>query len=153
MRRTFIRIPSRRRQASLDSSERAERHVSADMPGPRVVVGIGLRSTATVHDVLEAIDAVVDERWSIAGLASLQRDTVEQAARFLGVPAWCRSADELAVVPVPTPSDVVADAVGTPSVAEAAALLCSGSELLVVPKTVVGDVTVAVAIASDGWQC
>jgi cobalamin biosynthesis protein CbiG len=35
---------------------------------------------------------------------------------------------------------------GTPSVSEAAALLCAGAEGLLVEKTICGDVTVAVAL-------
>jgi cobalamin biosynthesis protein CbiG len=46
---------------------------------------------------------------------------------------------------VPSPSDAVAGHVGTGSVAEAAALMSGGE--LVVPKTVHGRVTVAVARA------
>jgi cobalt-precorrin 5A hydrolase/precorrin-3B C17-methyltransferase len=47
---------------------------------------------------------------------------------------------------VPTPSAVVADAVGTPSVAEAAALLAAGPDAeLVVPKQANGVATVAIA--------
>jgi uroporphyrin-III C-methyltransferase / precorrin-2 dehydrogenase / sirohydrochlorin ferrochelatase len=46
-------------------------------------------------------------------------------------------------VRVPSPSALAADRVGTPSVAEAAALLGGGE--LVVGKTVHGRVTVAVA--------
>jgi cobalamin biosynthesis protein CbiG len=49
----------------------------------------------------------------------------------------------LAGVPVPSPSVRVADQVGTPSVAEAAALLGGGA--LVVVKTMHGRVTVAVS--------
>lgn len=60
-------------------------------------------------------------------------------------------ADELARVDVPNPSDVVAAEVGTPSVAEAAALhaaaeLARGAPVeLVVPKIKAGNVTVAAA--------
>ena len=51
-------------------------------------------------------------------------------AAALGVPLLTHAADRLAAVPVPTPSAVVARHVGTPSVAEAAALL-SGTRLIV----------------------
>ncbi|WP_256481177.1 cobalamin biosynthesis protein [Klenkia sp. PcliD-1-E] len=52
----------------------------------------------------------------------------------------------LAAVPVPSVSARVAAALGTPSVAEAAALAEGGT--LLVPKTVRGPVTVAVAVAA-----
>ncbi|MFJ8233911.1 cobalamin biosynthesis protein [Streptomyces sp. NPDC094448] len=54
------------------------------------------------------------------------------AARALGVPLVAHSAERLAGVAVPHPSDTVLAAAGTPSVAEAAALV-GGGELLV-PK-------------------
>jgi cobalamin biosynthesis protein CbiG len=53
-------------------------------------------------------------------------------------------ASELVEVPVPGPSEVVRAAVGTPSVAEAAALLESGGQLLV-PKQRSACATVAIA--------
>jgi cobalamin biosynthesis protein CbiG len=54
------------------------------------------------------------------------------AAERLGVPLWTYGAERLARVPVENPSPVALRAVGTPSVAEAAAL-AGGGELLV-PK-------------------
>ncbi|WP_231558065.1 Rv2231c family pyridoxal phosphate-dependent protein CobC, partial [Modestobacter caceresii] len=64
-----------------------------------------------------------------------------------GWPLTGHPADALAAVPVPAPSVRVAAAVGTASVAEAAALLEGGR--LVVGKTVHGRVTVAVAVDPD----
>ncbi|MFE3018703.1 cobalamin biosynthesis protein [Streptomyces sp. NPDC059256] len=55
-------------------------------------------------------------------------------ARWLGVPLVQHPADRLALVPVPHPSTAVLGAVGTASVAEAAAL--AGGGVLLVPKTV-----------------
>jgi len=58
--------------------------------------------------------------------------------------AW--PAAELARQPVPHPSGTVAAAVGTPSVAEAAALRAAGpAAALIVPKRIFPEVTVAVA--------
>ena len=56
------------------------------------------------------------------------------------------TADELAVVDVPTPSDVVARHVGTPSVSEAAAILGSNRGRLVVRKIKGKNWTAALAI-------
>jgi histidinol-phosphate aminotransferase len=69
---------------------------------------------------------------------------LRHAAERLGWPLTGYPAAALAAVAVPAPSDRVARAVGTPSVAEAAALLGGGQ--LVVGKTVHGRVTVAVAV-------
>src|SRR5207344_2790207 len=72
--------------------------------------------------------------------------TSEPGLQALGVPLRGFAADALRVIPVPTPSAVVADAVGTPSVAEAAALLAAGSGAeLVVHKQANAVATVAVA--------
>ena len=65
------------------------------------------------------------------------------AAEHFGVPLKTYAAEALAQVDVPTPSAIVARHVGTPSVAEAAALL-SGTRLLV-PKTRSEHATCAVA--------
>ena len=56
------------------------------------------------------------------------------------------TADELAQVDVPTPSETVAKHVGTPSVCEAAALLASNHGKLLLPKVKGKNFTLAVAI-------
>ena len=94
--------------------------------------GLSIRSVAAVA----TIDKKLDER----AVASL-------AAR-LAVPLHGYTAGELAVVEVPNPSDTVRDAVGTASVSEAAALLCSGAGAsLLAAKSVsrAKDSTVAIA--------
>jgi cobalt-precorrin 5A hydrolase/precorrin-3B C17-methyltransferase len=64
----------------------------------------------------------------------------------LGLPVRAFSSAELAAVAVPSPSPAVEAAVGTPSVAEAAALLAAGPGAeLVVPKQTGEQATVAVA--------
>lgn len=102
----------------------------------RVAAGTGL-------DLAGAVFATVTARAGEPGLR-----TAVGGARLV---AW--SAEELAAEPVPHPSVRVAGAVGTPSVAEAAALRtarslpgATGAEL-VVPKTVGDGVTLAVARA------
>jgi cobalamin biosynthesis protein CbiG len=111
------------------------------------VVGVGARSGVTAEEVLAAVDAVLPPGADAVRLATLAARAAEPglvgaaAARgwaLIGYPAT-----ELAQLRVPSPSDRVADAVGTGSVAEAAALM-GGGELLVA-KTVHGRVTVAVA--------
>ena len=63
-----------------------------------------------------------------------------------GYPFTFYTAEQLAAVSVPTPSQTVADHVGTPSVCEAAALLSSGQGHLLVTKQKGQQWTYAVAI-------
>jgi cobalamin biosynthesis protein CbiG len=110
-------------------------------------VGVGASSGVTADEVLAAVDAVLPGGADGVRLATLDARAAEpgiaEAAARRGWPLLAHPAEALARVSVPTPSDRVAGAVGTASVAEAAALLGGGS--LVVPKTVRGRVTVAVA--------
>jgi cobalamin biosynthesis protein CbiG len=113
------------------------------------VVGIGARSGVGADEVLAAIDAVLPPGTTGVRLATLDVRAAEAgllaAAATRGWPLTGHPAAELARVPVPSPSADVAARVGTPSVAEAAALLGGGT--LLVPRTVHGRVTVAVAVA------
>ncbi|MCX4094242.1 cobalamin biosynthesis protein [Nocardia sp. alder85J] len=113
-----------------------------------MVVGIGFRPGTAGSVILAALReclgdngirclATIDRRGGEAGLAA--------AAGELGVPIVVFTAAELAAVAEPAVSPRVAAAVGTPSVAEAAALLATGSGELVLRKRVVGGVTVAAA--------
>ena len=104
---------------------------------------------------------------AVAGVASLDRKGDEP-----GLLALCQqhhwplkvfTATRLAAIPVPNGSPMVARQVGTPSVAEAAALAAAGTGArLLVPKTVVrgktargegtaGAATCAVALAAHPW--
>ncbi|MFI5469425.1 precorrin-3B C(17)-methyltransferase [Streptomyces cacaoi] len=107
---------------------------------PSLVVGVGASRGAPVDEVLDLVEGVLREAGlsvrSLAELATVDAKADEpgivEAARRLGVPVVTYSAEELAGVEVPNPSDAPLAAVGTPSVAEAAALI-GGGELLV-PK-------------------
>ncbi|MEU0896432.1 precorrin-3B C(17)-methyltransferase [Streptomyces massasporeus] len=107
---------------------------------PTLVVGVGASKGAPVEEVLGLVEGALREAGlsvaSVAGLATVDAKAGEpgivEAARRLGVPLVTYSAQELAGVDVPNPSDAPLAAVGTPSVAEAAALV-GGGELLV-PK-------------------
>ncbi|MFC9789884.1 cobalamin biosynthesis protein [Rhodococcus sp. NPDC127528] len=121
-----------------------------DSPGRGdLVVGIGLRDGVGPDAVLDAISAVVDDPADLHALATLERKATESsvaiAAAELGVPVLGFTADELAAVEVPTPSGRVAAEVGTPSVAEAAAVLGAGGGDLLVRKRARNGVTVALA--------
>jgi cobalamin biosynthesis protein CbiG len=111
------------------------------------VVGIGARSDVTTEEVLAAVDAVLPADATDVRLATLAARAGEPgiagAAAARGWRLTGYSATELAQIRVPSPSDAVAEHVGTGSVAEAAALMSGGE--LVVPKTVHGRVTVAVS--------
>ncbi|MGB3616323.1 MAG: precorrin-3B C(17)-methyltransferase, partial [Elainellaceae cyanobacterium] len=96
---------------------------------------------------------------AVAGVASLDLKADEEGllavCRDRQWPLFCFDAKTLKVVPVPHPSAVVQQAVGTPSVAEAAALHAASASELLAPKQVSrlegepGAVTVAVAKAGQ----
>ncbi|MGY0487327.1 cobalamin biosynthesis protein [Streptomyces sp. WG-D5] len=108
-----------------------------------VVVGVGARSGVPADDVLGLVRAVLAEAGTTHVLALATVDTkgrepgIVAAARALGVPLETYDAERLAAVPVPHPSARARAAVGTPSVAEAAALV-RGGELLVPKRTSAG---------------
>lgn len=114
-----------------------------------LVVGIGLRDGVGPDAVLGAISEIVDDPVTLSALATLDRKATESsvaiAAAELGVPVLGFTADELAAVPVPNPSARVTAEVGTPSVAEAAAVLGSGGGDLLIRKRARDGVTVALA--------
>ena len=111
------------------------------------VVGVGARPGVSAAEVLAAVDAVLPAGADGVRLATLEARAAEpglvEAAAARGWLLTGHPAAALAGVPVPSPSARVTAAVGTPSVAEAAALLDGGT--LLVGRTVVGRVTVAVA--------
>ncbi len=132
------------------------------------VLWLGLGCERHTHPVV--LEAAVEKSLAsaglaaaaVAGVASLDRKSDEP-----GLLALCQqhqwplkvfTADHLAAIPVPNGSPVVARQVGTPSVAEAAALAAAGtSARLLAPKTVVrgerasGAATCAVALATSPW--
>ncbi len=117
---------------------------------PSLVLGVGCARDARAEEVRTLVDEVLGRHelaWaSVAELATVERRAGHPALLALGLPVRTFSAQQLALQSVPNPSTVVADAVGTPSVAEAAALACAGSNgVLVVPKQRSAAVTVAVA--------
>ncbi|GAB7063732.1 precorrin-3B C(17)-methyltransferase [Streptomyces mexicanus] len=107
---------------------------------PTLVVGVGASRGAPAEEVLGLVEDALREAGlsarSVAALATVDAKADEPgvvaAAEHLGVPLVTYAAQELAAVEVPHPSDAPLAAVGSPSVAEAAAL-AGGGELLV-PK-------------------
>ncbi|MET7423254.1 precorrin-6y C5,15-methyltransferase (decarboxylating) subunit CbiE [Dactylosporangium sp. NPDC005555] len=89
----------------------------------RVVIGFGARSTATADDV-EALLPPFDGDVVVAlSTVDGRADLAEEVAARHGWDVVTHPAGVLAGVAVPNPSTVVASHAGTPSVAEAAALL------------------------------
>lgn len=107
---------------------------------PSLVVGVGASRGVPAQEVLELVEGTLREAGlsvrSVSCLTTVDAKAGEPglvaAAERLGVPLVTYSAEELAAVEVPNPSAAPLAAVGTPSVAEASALV-GGGELLV-PK-------------------
>ncbi|WP_431963601.1 cobalamin biosynthesis protein [Actinacidiphila sp. bgisy160] len=107
-----------------------------------VVVGVGAGRGVAAAEVLALVRSVLAEAGvseaSVAALATVDAKAGEPglvtAAARLGVPLVTCDARTLAAVEVPTPSGAALTAVGTPSVAEAAALAASAGGVLLVPK-------------------
>jgi cobalamin biosynthesis protein CbiG len=128
--------------------------VAAGGRGGTVVLGLGARSGVPEADLDRALDLILQVAGladdAVAALATLDRRAAEQAVRTVaarrGWPVLAFAAAELAACDVPHPSARTAALVGSPSVAEAAALLGAGpGARLIVPKTVYPRVTAALA--------
>lgn len=132
---------------------------------PRVLwLGVGCERGVSLALVEEAIAQALEQAQlaagAIAGLATLDLKADEGALQ-----AFCAERDlplvtfppaVLKNIEVPNPSGVVENAVGTPSVAEAAAIAASGQGRLLVQKQVAkqsgqGAVTVAIAQAQQEY--
>ena len=122
---------------------------------PRVfTLGVGLAHQATPPDAInQHIENLIAD-WGILPESIRDYCTIDVKAdepfikrqQYYGRPVRFFTAEELAEVDVPTPSDVVARHVGTPSVCEAAAILGSNHGRLVLKKMKGSNFTVAVAI-------
>lgn len=99
----------------------------------KVVLGLGCdRGTPlqTLEDVIDrALDSINLDRAQVLQLATIDKKNDEQAILQLAKkqhwPLNFYSAEQLAQVEVPSPSTVVLKYMGTPSVAEAAAILAA----------------------------
>jgi precorrin-4 C11-methyltransferase/precorrin-2 C(20)-methyltransferase len=122
----------------------------------RLVLGFGCSTDATPQEAEEVALGALGEaglsRWGVRTLATIDRRSRHPASGHLvetfGVELVAFAPAELDAVPVPNGSGSVRAAVGTASVAEAAALLGSGGRLLV-SKRRGRAVTVAVAEAPE----
>ncbi|WP_037571685.1 precorrin-3B C(17)-methyltransferase [Phaeacidiphilus oryzae] len=107
-----------------------------------LVVGVGASRGASAEEITALVDSVLAEaglsRRSVTALATVDAKAEEPgilaAAEALGVRLVTHPAEALASIEVPNPSDAPLAAVGTPSVAEAAALATAPGGELLVPK-------------------
>jgi cobalt-precorrin 5A hydrolase/precorrin-3B C17-methyltransferase len=146
-------VPTDERKAPLILI--SDRHEEVPRPSvicrpPSLVAGVGCSRGAGADEIVGLIEASLEEavlsRKSVAALASIDAKRDEagllEAAKRLQVPIRFHPAADLSAAEVPNPSEVVRGAVGTPSVAEAAAISC-GAEL-VVEKRKSANATVAI---------
>lgn len=121
---------------------------------PKVLIlGIGLNSGTSDDEILDAIKSTLEANrlsiHSIKFLSTIDKKANESglvlAAKRLGVEVKCVDISILQTVEVPNPSKIVMEKIGTPSVAEACALVTSRMGRLIVPKTKRGNVTIAIA--------
>jgi cobalt-precorrin 5A hydrolase/precorrin-3B C17-methyltransferase len=115
-----------------------------------LVVGVGSSTGAESDEVVELVARTLAEAGlsadSLRMVATIERRRHHPAITGLGLPVTAFSAEMLATLPVPNPSDAVRQAVGTSSVCEAAALLAAGKGAeLVVEKRTSKNATVAIA--------
>lgn len=117
---------------------------------PSLVVGVGASSNAPADAATVLLTRTLADAGlsldSVALVATVDRRAHDPVITALGLPVRSFTASELARVDVPNPSIAVDEAVGTPSVAEAAALLAAGPGAeLVVAKSKGATATVAIA--------
>jgi cobalt-precorrin 5A hydrolase/cobalt-precorrin 5A hydrolase/precorrin-3B C17-methyltransferase len=103
------------------------------------VVGVGCSLGCADEELRALVDAALaTTRGTVVGVVTVDRRAHEPCvvalATHFGVSLQTYPAAKLAAIEVPTPSHVVAHHVGTPSVAEAAALLATRGELVVTKR-------------------
>jgi cobalt-precorrin 5A hydrolase/precorrin-3B C17-methyltransferase len=121
---------------------------------PSLVIGLGssrgVRPEEVAGLINQALAAANLSPLSVtaAATADLKKDEpgLLSAVQDHAWPLTFFSPEDLAQIPVPNPSETVNAAVGTPSVAEAAALLAAGQPAtLIVPKRTTPHATIAIA--------
>lgn len=126
-----------------------------------VIVGVGCRRKVSAEDVVAAVRAALKDAGvaleEVRMLATAEPKAHEagllEAAKELGLPLRVISAQEiLSTQKAFDASEFVRKTVGLPAVAEPAALLAGRRTRLVLPRTVYGRVTVALARESCLWS-
>jgi cobalt-precorrin 5A hydrolase / precorrin-3B C17-methyltransferase len=118
---------------------------------PSLVVGVGASRGVSAAEVGELVDTALAEAGLAPGSvhvvatadAKADEEGLLQAAADRGWPVVCLPAERLRTVEVPNPSAVVEQAVGTPSVAEAAALHLGGELLVAKRRSAMATVAIA----------
>ena len=141
-----------------DERETLDKPIPQVLWHPRVLwIGIGCERGTAQAVIEEAVQRTLEQynltASAIAGLATIDIKADETGllafAAAENYPLQTYSATDLNQISVPNPSAIVAQEVGTASVAEAAALTAANAEELIVPKQIFksdqGAVTVAVA--------
>ncbi len=161
--------PAARVYITLDQAPQGETTLPTVVWHPRLLwLGIGCERHSDRDLISWAIDQVLAQRgWAKAAIAGVA--SVDVKGDEPGLVALCRdrqwpfrtfSPETLAAIPVPNPSAIVAQAVGTPSVAEAAAIAAANPadpQSLRLEKQIFrhpqysGAVTIAVAQAPQEW--
>lgn len=134
----------------LAVSDRTDVRADAVLRPPSLVVGLGASRGVAAEEVLDLVDRTLAEHGlsagSVAAAATVEAKRDEaglvQACALRRWPVTFHPAERLAAVTVPNPSKEPAKALGTPSVAEAAASLHG---TLVVQKHKSARATVALA--------
>ncbi|MHB8191545.1 MAG: precorrin-3B C(17)-methyltransferase [Ferrimicrobium sp.] len=117
---------------------------------PSLIVGLGSSTTVTTQELIDLITTTCTKHHlnpkAIAAIATIDRRLDLPAFQALPYPILAYTSDQLASVTVPTPSSIVQATIGTPSVAEAAALLGADRDgTLIVAKEKSQNATVAIA--------
>ncbi len=118
-----------------------------------LVVGVGLHQDTKTETIRRGLAACLEKYSlspkSVARLASIRKPKevggLADLAGEMGVPLEYIDKERLAGVSTPNPSRTVQSFEGTPSVAEAAAILVSGGELIVEKQKFPPDLTIAIA--------
>ena len=121
---------------------------------PKVLhLGVGLAHQAGPHDEVmqNLISSLFEAKIipiAIKDIATIEEKRDEPVLKTLGesYPIHLYTSDQLKVIDVPTPSEVVSKHMGTASVCEAAAILASGHGPLLVQKKKGSNYTLAVAL-------
>lgn len=119
-----------------------------------LIIGIGVSAAGTREELERLLERTLGEaertRQDIAAIATIamrsNHAAVVALAAELGVPVLTYDVEELAKVAVPTPSLRVLARSGTPSVAEAAALLAASATTLLVTKRTSAHGAIAIAV-------
>lgn len=104
----------------------------------KVMVGIGCDRNASLTTLQQALTLALQQcgldETAVVGLASIDKKNDEAALLQLAQrhdwPLYFYPAETLATIPVPNPSEVVMKYMGTPAVAEAAALKAANAEMM-----------------------